>query len=145
MGIGIGGRADANGSGSSAYTIAQANKPKTEPAKPGGTAQPNQKGSANTTVSTTTGSGSAGVKGGTLAPAEPDAATLAGARKAWTSVAAQAFSCREVDVRSLVPTLNEIARASGVSDKDAIRDALWDVWNMGTELRIFPAFAILVP
>jgi hypothetical protein len=132
MGIGgIGGRADADGSGSSAYKAAPAIKPKTEPTAAAGA------GSASTAVPAKAGAGRAAFDGGFLPSAEPEPpAIAAGARKSWDSVAGQVTACRNVDIVPLIPFLNEIARGATAQDKGAIEGAIRGAGNLDPEISL---------
>ena len=126
MGIGIGGRADANGSGSSAHVAAPVNQPRKSPAHAGGTPQPSPNGSTATAVPTNTKAGIAGVAGGPLPPAEPDVDSLAaGARKGWASTVSQVPACTNIDIDGgLMPWLNQIAHGSSNSNAPVIQNAV---------------------
>lgn len=135
MGVrGIGGRADANGSGSSADPVTQTDKPKPGPkttqsgqagsAKAGGTTPANQATPAGATAPTKTGAGIAANTGGTLPPAEPNSALVAGAQKGWIDASLGVPACNQGDIKPMIPVLNEIARGAANSDKAAIKGAV---------------------
>lgn len=129
MGVGgISGRADGNGSGSSAHPVTQASKPpqsnKADPAKAGGKTPANQATPAGATVPTKTSAGIAADTGGTLSPAEPNSALVAGAQKGWIDAALGVPACNQGDIKPMIPVLNEIARGAADSDKAAIKGAV---------------------
>ncbi len=134
----IGRKADADGSGSSAHPAAPAAKPKTEATEATRT-QSNQAGSAKApTGQAKVKAGNAAVEGGSLPPAEPDPALIAGARKAWASAAERVPACKDLDTEPLVPFLNQMAFGAATSNKVVTREAVQRAGNLVPEIQYLP-------